>query len=151
MKHSRHERSPCAQSCVNGATSGTKIAGCNQGDIGCVCANSQFLDSIACCLADACDEAGQKAAVSFARALCGGAGVTVPEEVVCKSGGGGDSTASSTDKPTGADTSAGPDSTADSTADAPAATTSAAGDSAGAALTPVGGLLGGALAALFLL
>ncbi|PKS10624.1 hypothetical protein jhhlp_002379 [Lomentospora prolificans] len=151
---------PCANDCITGATTGTKIAGCNQGDIKCVCSNSNFLDSIACCLADACDADGLTAAVSFARALCGGAGVEVPEEVVCKSGDSntsGDATGTATDSqssstPTGTDA----DSTADSadSTESPAASNTATGgggDSAGTSNAPMaGGLLGGALAVLLL-
>lgn len=69
--------------CINDATVGDQIAGCGQGDIKCVCENDQFLDNIACCLSSACDEEGKDQAVSFARQICTGAGVEVPDEVVC--------------------------------------------------------------------
>ncbi|KAF9870044.1 CFEM domain-containing protein [Colletotrichum karsti] len=74
----------CAQGCVNQYTSGTAIAGCSNLDIKCICSNSGFLDGIACCLAAACPKADQDTAVKFAKNICTGAGVTVPDQVVCK-------------------------------------------------------------------
>ncbi|KEZ44163.1 Uncharacterized protein SAPIO_CDS3087 [Scedosporium apiospermum] len=147
----------CANSCVTQATSGNKIAGCNQGDIKCVCSNDSFLDSIACCLVDVCDEAGQKAAVSFALALCSGAGVSVPSEVVCKTAGGNSDSASSGAPASGSATESGSAATGTTSGAAgstPSSTESSAPTSSGAAGVvgaPVGGLLGGVLAALALL
>lgn len=76
-------RTPPQGECVNVATVGDKIGGCSQGDIKCICSNDKFLDNIACCLSSACDDDGKDKAVSFARSICGGAGVDVPDEVVC--------------------------------------------------------------------
>lgn len=65
-------------------TSGNNVAGCKQLEIKCVCANKDFLDGVACCLEDACDQAGKDAAVQFAQQICSTAGVDVPDKVVCK-------------------------------------------------------------------
>ncbi|KAF6815067.1 CFEM domain-containing protein [Colletotrichum musicola] len=74
----------CAQECVNKYTTTNAIAGCSQLDIKCICSNSGFLDGIACCLAAACPKADQDSAVKFAKDICTGAGVSVPDQVVCK-------------------------------------------------------------------
>lgn len=116
-------------------TTGDKIAGCNQGDIKCVCENDSFLDEIACCLADACDEDGKNKAVSFARGICNGAGVEVPDEVVCSNPSGASKTGDNQPEETG---ESGDDSDDD--------------DSAASRAVPVaGGLAGGVLAAMALL
>ncbi|OLN95940.1 GPI-anchored CFEM domain protein [Colletotrichum chlorophyti] len=74
----------CAQGCVNQYTTGSGIAGCSQVDIKCICSNAGFLDGIACCLAGACPKSDQDKAVQFAKNICTGAGVAVPDQVVCK-------------------------------------------------------------------
>ncbi|KAK7424927.1 hypothetical protein QQX98_000203 [Neonectria punicea] len=71
-------------SCITQYTTGDGIAGCGQLDIKCICSNSDFLDGIACCLDDACDDSGKAAAVKYAQQICSSSGVTVPDEVVCK-------------------------------------------------------------------
>ncbi|KAK1688303.1 hypothetical protein BDP55DRAFT_726675 [Colletotrichum godetiae] len=133
----------CAQGCVNQYTTGSGIAGCSQIDVKCICSNSGFLDGIACCLAGACPEADQATAVKYAKNICTGAGVTVPDQVVCKS-------ASSTPSATASQTSA-----AASGATASGATASGATASASATNTPNAAptmgpvaLLGGLIAAL---
>ncbi|KEY74087.1 hypothetical protein S7711_05339 [Stachybotrys chartarum IBT 7711] len=70
--------------CVNQFTSGQQIAGCQQLDIACICGNENFLSDIACCVADTCDEAGQEAAVEYARQICSAQGIDTPEDVVCR-------------------------------------------------------------------
>ncbi|KAL2113360.1 hypothetical protein VUR80DRAFT_4197 [Thermomyces stellatus] len=121
----------CAGECVNVATVGDKIAGCSQGDIKCICENEDFLDNIACCLNDACDQEGKDQAVSFARQICSGAGVEVPDEVVCK-------------KPSGASQTGNdePEETGNSDDD---------DDGAGARAVPALGSVAGMLAAMALL
>ncbi|KAK7422626.1 hypothetical protein QQZ08_009432 [Neonectria magnoliae] len=71
-------------SCITQYTTGDGIAGCGQLDIKCICSNSDFLDGIACCLDDACDDSGKAAAVRYAQQICSSSGVTVPDKVVCK-------------------------------------------------------------------
>lgn len=69
--------------CLEDYTSGSEIADCGQFDIECICSNDQFLDGIACCLDEECDEDGKSAAVKFAQQICGTQGVEVPDEVTC--------------------------------------------------------------------
>ncbi|QSZ29743.1 hypothetical protein DSL72_004260 [Monilinia vaccinii-corymbosi] len=74
----------CAQSCVGEYTSGSKIAGCSNIDIGCICSNSTFLSGISCCLTPACGDADKQIAVAYAQNLCKIAGVTnLPDAVTC--------------------------------------------------------------------
>ena len=118
------------EECVNTATVGSNIGGCSQGDIKCICSNDEFLDNIACCLSSACDSDGKDKAVSFARSICGGAGVDVPDQVVCNN-------------PSAASVSGaqGPEETGDSDDD----------DSAGARAVPVLGGIAAVLAAMAIL
>ncbi|KAM0486954.1 hypothetical protein ACHAPX_000221 [Trichoderma viride] len=74
----------CATGCVTKFTTGSAIGGCQQLDIGCICKNADFLNGIACCLADACSKSDQDKAVSFAQQICSSAGVNTPDTVVCK-------------------------------------------------------------------
>ncbi|EHK49896.1 hypothetical protein TRIATDRAFT_129633 [Trichoderma atroviride IMI 206040] len=74
----------CATGCVTKFTTGSAIGGCQQLDIGCICKNADFLNGIACCLADACSKSDQDKAVSFAQQICSSAGVSTPDTVVCK-------------------------------------------------------------------
>ncbi|OHE91804.1 hypothetical protein CORC01_12878 [Colletotrichum orchidophilum] len=74
----------CAQGCVNQYTTGGAIANCSQVDVKCICSNSGFLDGIACCLAGVCSTTDQENAVKFAKNICTGADVAVPDQVVCK-------------------------------------------------------------------
>src|SRR5438045_2351647 len=83
------------QSCVTQFTSGNSIGGCGSLDAKCICSNADFLSNIACCLANACDQADQQSAVTFAKQFCTTQGVTVPNAVVCNSAS-GSSGASST-------------------------------------------------------
>ncbi|KAK1449788.1 hypothetical protein CMEL01_07124 [Colletotrichum melonis] len=123
----------CAQGCVNQYTTGSGIAGCSQIDVKCICSNSGFLDGIACCLAGACPQADQDTAVKYAKDICTGAGVTVPDQVVCKS-------ANSTSSATASQT----------TASATGATASASATSTPNAAPTMGpvAFLGGLIAAL---
>jgi len=112
----------CAATCVTKFISGTEIAGCKQADIGCVCENTDFLDQIACCLVDVCNADEQKAAVAYAGSICEGAGVDVPDEVVCK--GAASPSASSTET-----SSSGGDSTETGSSDSSGANSTSSGDS----------------------
>ncbi|TDZ21885.1 GPI-anchored CFEM domain protein [Colletotrichum sidae] len=100
----------CAQDCVNRYTTTSAIAGCSQLDIKCICSNSAFLDGIACCLAGVCPQSDQDTAVRFAKNICTGAGVAVPDQVVCKNatstGGTQSGGATQTATPTAANTAA---------------------------------------------
>ncbi|KYK58578.1 cell wall protein [Drechmeria coniospora] len=73
----------CAQGCVGKYITGGGVAGCKTADIACVCRNKDFLDGIACCLADVCSQEDQDKSVKFARQLCTSSGVQVPDKVVC--------------------------------------------------------------------
>ncbi|KAK2065379.1 hypothetical protein LY76DRAFT_331088 [Colletotrichum caudatum] len=138
----------CAQSCVTQFTSGTAIAGCSNLDVKCICSNDNFLDGIACCLAKACQEADQKAAVQYAKNICTGAGVTVPDQVVCKSANAASTSATGTSPTQASPSQASPSQTSPSQTSAPAATGTPS--SSAATLGPVA-LLGGLVAALLVL
>ncbi|KAK4198366.1 hypothetical protein QBC40DRAFT_283877 [Triangularia verruculosa] len=73
---------PCARDCATQYLRGG-IGNCGS-DPECICKNSTFLDSIACCLVDVCSPADQKTAVSVAATLCKAFGVNdLPTAVVC--------------------------------------------------------------------
>ncbi|KFY29481.1 hypothetical protein V493_02342 [Pseudogymnoascus sp. VKM F-4281 (FW-2241)] len=133
----------CAKPCVSQFTTGSSIAGCNPLNTNCICSNQDFLSNIACCLVEACDEAGRTAAISYAKSICATADppVQVPSEVVCNSAIGGSTTGGATQPPT----------TGASTPTSAAPTSS----SSGAAMVNMGsggmGLAGGFAAALVLL
>ncbi|KAK0736105.1 hypothetical protein B0T21DRAFT_366308 [Apiosordaria backusii] len=72
----------CARDCATQYLRGG-IGNCGS-DPECICKNSAFLDSIACCLVGVCNEADQKRAVSVAATLCKAFGVNdLPTAVVC--------------------------------------------------------------------
>ncbi|KAK4176636.1 hypothetical protein QBC36DRAFT_328780 [Triangularia setosa] len=72
----------CARDCATQYLRGG-IGNCGS-DPECICKNSTFLDSIACCLVDVCNDADQKKAVSVAATLCKAFGVNdLPTTVVC--------------------------------------------------------------------
>jgi protein phosphatase methylesterase 1 len=125
------------QQCVLQFTTGDAIAGCNGLAAGCICANKSFLDNIACCLAGACNQADQDAAVKYAKQICTANGVTVPDQVVCSN-----STSPSTTSASSTSASA-----------TQAAVTTSSKPNAGPTAGPVaGGLLGAAaIAALAML
>jgi cobalamin biosynthesis Mg chelatase CobN len=113
-------------------TSGNQIGTCGNLDIQCICSNSSFLSSIACCLASACDAADQQAAVAYAKQICTTAGVTVPNAVSCVSS---STTATATSAVSSAGSPTGPStgtSVASSTSTAEASATSASATSASA-------------------
>jgi len=133
----------CAQGCVTQFTSGNAIAGCSNLDVKCICSNENFLDGIACCLVGACPEADQKTAVKYAQNICTGAGVSVPDQVVCKT-----ANASTTGSKTSPSQTS-PSQTGAAQTSAPASATNTPSSSA-ATLGPVA-LLGGLVAALLVL
>ncbi|KAK0666477.1 hypothetical protein QBC41DRAFT_149791 [Cercophora samala] len=72
----------CARECATQYLRGG-IGNCGS-DPECICKNSTFLDSIACCLVDVCNDADQKTAVSVAATLCKAFGVNdLPTAVTC--------------------------------------------------------------------
>jgi cobalamin biosynthesis Mg chelatase CobN len=153
----------CAVPCVNEYTNGNKIAECGQLDIKCICSNQEFLDGIACCLEDACDQEGRDQAVAFARQICSTEDVEVPEDVVCKRSSSSASEESSgtvaesttaTETPATETTSTG-ETSASETSSTPSPTTSGGDDAsetdapdgaAPGALNPAGGILGALIA-----
>ncbi|CAH0049532.1 unnamed protein product [Clonostachys solani] len=153
----------CAKSCLVQYTTGTQIANCAQLDIKCICSNTEFLDGIACCLDKDCDAAGKSAAVTFAKQICSTADVTIPDEVVCKSGSSTTSGSASASGSSSASASSGSGSASASAASNSATTTTQStstttqsasqqsGTGAASGLTPFSGSIGAALALLFAL
>lgn len=139
----------CATTCVSQYTSNSRIADCGQFDVKCICSNEEFLDGIACCLEDACDEEGRKAAVNYAKSICTSSGVTVPDEVVCKGSGSSTSRSSTQSSTTGSAavaTNTDDDDSATSTAASEAAATTTSEPNA--AVKGGVGILGAALAVI---
>ncbi|KAK5990750.1 hypothetical protein PT974_09020 [Cladobotryum mycophilum] len=139
----------CAAPCIAKYTVGNQIAGCKQLDIGCVCKNSDFLDQVACCLADACDAAGQAAAVSYAKQICSSQGVATPDKVECKSGASPSSSAGAA-PPTSSPKGDSPSPTQSGNQTTAASSTPSATHNAGSVLG-AGSLVGAAVAMLFAL
>ncbi|KAF4123917.1 CFEM domain [Geosmithia morbida] len=81
----------CAKPCASEYTTGGKVPGCSALDLGCICGKDDFVNGIACCLADACSVSDRDKAISVASDLCSSVGTDLPESVVCKN-----STATST-------------------------------------------------------
>ncbi|KAM5449407.1 hypothetical protein MaudCBS49596_004888 [Microsporum audouinii] len=52
-------------------------------DVKCICTSSSFLDAITCCVATSCNSDEQKKTIQFAKGICGGVGVNVPDSAVC--------------------------------------------------------------------
>ncbi|KAK4161566.1 hypothetical protein QBC43DRAFT_268449 [Cladorrhinum sp. PSN259] len=123
---------PCAQKCADQYLKGG-IGNCGS-DPKCICENSSFIDSIACCLVGVCDSPAQTSAIVFAVSLCSAFGVTtLPTTVSC-----------STAKPTGAQTSTKTSATTTAGGNSPSAGASNSGSSSGAATpTPTGSANGG--------
>lgn len=63
----------------------TQIGECANLDIKCICSDTEFLNNMACCLAESCDLADQSAAVLYAQQICSTVGVRVPSQVACSS------------------------------------------------------------------
>ncbi|KAM5355915.1 hypothetical protein ACJ41O_002561 [Fusarium nematophilum] len=138
----------CAQSCVDKYTTGDGIAGCGQLEVKCICSNENFLDGIACCLEDQCDQEGIAAAIKYAGQICSSAGVDVPDEVVCKDKGSGSSTsADSTGTSTGTNTEGSASTPTESSGSAETTEGAASNDNA-ASRGSAAGLLGAAMAML---
>ncbi|KAK4227444.1 hypothetical protein QBC38DRAFT_477843 [Podospora fimiseda] len=116
----------CAQSCADQYLKGG-IGNCGT-DPKCICANSLFIDSIACCLVGVCDAPAQTSAVVFASSLCSAFGVTtLPTVVSC-----------STVKPTGAQTSVKTTATASTKASASAGASASDSETPESTPTPTG-------------
>ncbi|KAK4121708.1 hypothetical protein N657DRAFT_647900 [Parathielavia appendiculata] len=144
----------CAKSCADNFLTGG-IGGCTNADVACICSNKDFLNSIACCLTNVCDQAAQEQAVQFALGICKGAGVNdLPTAVVCQSAavsstGSAASTeltaAATSTSASGSETTAAPTSTgsAASQASAASSTSRAAGPrpTAAAGLGAIGGIV----------
>ncbi|KAJ9151071.1 hypothetical protein NKR19_g5042, partial [Coniochaeta hoffmannii] len=71
------------QSCAN-IFLNNGIGNCGR-EIGCICANKDFISAISCCLINECDAADQQKAIDFAQQLCQANQVSVPNTVVCTS------------------------------------------------------------------
>jgi hypothetical protein len=69
--------------CVAAFTTPGEVAGCPNVNVACICSNSAFISSTACCLAAKCDPADQVIAAANAQQICGDYGVTVPTAVSC--------------------------------------------------------------------
>jgi len=138
----------CAQSCATDAL--TKGIGNCGTDPKCICENKGFLDSIACCVEDRCDEAGKSSAITYATALCAANDVhDIPTTISCSTG--AKPTTTTTSTPTGSGTAAADSSTITSAAsssgtDEPAPSTSTSGNhgprqTAAAGLGAIGGIV----------
>ncbi|KAJ2890229.1 hypothetical protein MKZ38_002236 [Zalerion maritima] len=146
----------CAKTCLNDFISGSQIADCSRTDVGCICANDDFIGGIGCCLLDGCEEDAQTAAIQYAATICAVEDVSVPTVITCATGT-ADSGSSVTATATG---TADSDSTATSTSDGATTTATAEDEStttgsdsyAGpTAAAGMGGLAVGVLAAAALL
>ncbi|KAI0196254.1 hypothetical protein EV127DRAFT_477167 [Xylaria flabelliformis] len=83
----------CAKDCLAKYTTGNQIGSCARLDAKCICANNDFINGIACCLAGVCDADEQNKAVDFARSFCSTQGVTnLPQSVTCASASSGTTT-----------------------------------------------------------
>lgn len=82
----------CAQGCASEFFSGGSYGGCGT-DPKCICANQDFIGNVACCLVDACNEADQQSAITFAQQICSANGVDVPDQVSCSTASGASATA----------------------------------------------------------
>ncbi|XP_044724667.1 CFEM domain-containing protein [Hirsutella rhossiliensis] len=76
----------CARDCVSKSMTGSSLGGCKLADIACICKNDDFLNNIACCLADVCSKEDQDKTVQSAKQLCNASNVQVPDKVECKKG-----------------------------------------------------------------
>lgn len=65
---------PCAATC---AQQGLAATGCNLLDVGCICRNSAFINSLVPCIKTGCSQADQEKTIQFAQNLCAGAQVTL--------------------------------------------------------------------------
>ncbi|KAG8166698.1 hypothetical protein KVR01_002387 [Diaporthe batatas] len=101
----------CAQGCASEFFSGGSYAGCGT-DPKCICANQDFIGNVACCLVDACSEADQESALTFAKQICSANGVDVPDQVSCSTASAAG--ASATGTPTGSSNSGSATATGDS-------------------------------------
>ncbi|KAF1824139.1 uncharacterized protein K489DRAFT_408564 [Dissoconium aciculare CBS 342.82] len=68
----------CSQSCIGG------FAGCQNGDVNCICSNKPLIDDLACCVSKRCNTADQAAVIAFAKLICKGSKVTdLPQTATC--------------------------------------------------------------------
>ncbi|GAD96367.1 CFEM domain protein, putative [Paecilomyces variotii No. 5] len=114
----------CAKNCALGSIPKS----CSLIDVKCICTTGSFIDSISCCIKNACSPKDQDATLKFAKQICGSAGVTdLPNSVTCSSSASGTATSAAS---TGASSTAGA---------AAATSTSGSGSGSGSATTPVPG------------
>lgn len=135
-------------------TTGNAIAGCKNGNVKCICENEDFLNGIACCLTDTCDDAGKAAAVKFAQQICSTAGVTVPEEVTCNNSSATESAAAASGSSSSAAAASASGTTSEAaagTASAPAVSSTSPAAAAGLGGAGVGGAVGAVLAMMMAL
>ncbi|EGD85358.1 hypothetical protein H112_06260 [Trichophyton rubrum D6] len=90
----------CAQDCASKGFPSSCGA-----DVKCVCTSNAFLDAITCCVATTCNAEEQKKTIQFAKGICGGVGVNVPDSAVCPTGGSSSGSASSTPTSSGGSSS----------------------------------------------
>ncbi|KAI5361415.1 Putative extracellular membrane protein, CFEM [Septoria linicola] len=62
----------CGQMCVTAGSYG----GCREGDVGCICRNTQYLEGLSECVGRSCNVTGCAEVASFAGDLCSSVGVT---------------------------------------------------------------------------
>ncbi|KAK2846314.1 hypothetical protein FQN49_005849 [Arthroderma sp. PD_2] len=89
----------CAQACA-----GQGFPSDCGADVKCICTSESFLNAITCCVASNCTPDEQKKTIKFAKGICGGVGVSVPDSAVCPTGSGTSGSPSSTPTSAGSET-----------------------------------------------
>ncbi|KAI8653939.1 CFEM domain-containing protein [Fusarium sp. Ph1] len=91
----------CATSCFTTFDGQSPSANttCSDLDIKCICQDGTFLDSMICCLHEACSDSDRESAEAYSRSLCKSMGVTMPSGLGCST----NTSSSATGKATSAD------------------------------------------------
>ncbi|KAF2109049.1 hypothetical protein BDV96DRAFT_652287 [Lophiotrema nucula] len=129
----------CAQACF-----GTNFGSCTPLDIHCICASTDLIHNISCCVIANCDDADRQTTTKFAYDLCVANQVTVDTQPVCSSTSAPASSGSATSPASGSATSTA--SVTAATVLSGSATPTAAGSTGAAALHTAGVGMGMGLA-----
>ncbi|EEU36726.1 uncharacterized protein NECHADRAFT_86554 [Fusarium vanettenii 77-13-4] len=91
----------CATSCLSTFDGDSPSANttCSTLDIKCICQDAPYLDSMICCLHEACSNSDRESAEAYSRSLCKSLGVTMPSGLGCST----NTSSSATGKATSAD------------------------------------------------
>lgn len=89
----------CAQSCVGDSITTT---GCSAIKVSCICASSDWIAGLSCCVAKNCTLEDQAKTIQFAQDICKSVGISVPTDAqaACASKSNSTSSANSTTSPT---------------------------------------------------